>query len=379
MAFSGTFQILTAMNAKEGLEIIQDKHQEIGVLLTDQRMPGGSGVELLEKVRESYPSIIRILVTAYADIESAIEAVNNGAIYKYISKPWDVNELKMTLMRGLDFFEIQKERDHLLKEKMSVVQQIMSANQEKDLAIFAAGMKPLVNNSIQAIQQLKKMIPTELLTSNKFVRRDMATWAKIQSKNIFDIMSTCDKYFCIKNHDFEKPQTVEEIFKNLFSDFEKDNGVAIKLNIAQNISASKIRVNIKLVTILFNLLVNKMAKTSETTNEKKLTITIQEATESDAIEILIDDSQEKWTSLQRIDFFRGFGLHNEELKDNGCELIVCLFIVYHHFGKIELPGNEESKLTVRLPLEEALLRENKNPDNEALFGLFYSDKSWDHF
>src|SRR5512142_785065 len=86
--FEETFRVLTAANAQEGLKLLQQHKDEIGLLMTDQRMPGEKGVWLLERARQLQPRIIRILVTAYADMDAAIAAVNTGAIYRYVHKPW---------------------------------------------------------------------------------------------------------------------------------------------------------------------------------------------------------------------------------------------------------------------------------------------------
>src|SRR5262245_44759900 len=88
-AFNEQFRILTAPNAKEGRRVLEENKDEIGLLMTDQRMPGEKGVWLLEKARQMRPRIIRILATAYSDMDAAVAAVNTGAIYKYVTKPWD--------------------------------------------------------------------------------------------------------------------------------------------------------------------------------------------------------------------------------------------------------------------------------------------------
>src|SRR5512142_3224974 len=87
-AFEDQFRIFTAPNAQDGFRVLEEHKDEIGVLMTDQRMPGEKGVWLLEKGRQLRPRIIRILVTAYADMDAAIAAVNTGAIYRYVHKPW---------------------------------------------------------------------------------------------------------------------------------------------------------------------------------------------------------------------------------------------------------------------------------------------------
>ncbi len=86
-AFEEQFRILTAATAQDGLRLLEAHKDEIGLLMTDQRMPGEKGVWLLEKARQLRPRIIRILATAYSDMDAAIAAVNTGAIYKYVTKP----------------------------------------------------------------------------------------------------------------------------------------------------------------------------------------------------------------------------------------------------------------------------------------------------
>src|SRR5882672_4101424 len=80
-AFEEQFRILTAPTAVEGLKLLEQHADDIAILMTDQRMPGEKGVWLLERARQLRPRMIRILATAYADMEAAIAAVNTGAIY----------------------------------------------------------------------------------------------------------------------------------------------------------------------------------------------------------------------------------------------------------------------------------------------------------
>ena len=118
-AFEDQFRIFTAPTAQEGLKMLETHADEIGLLMTDQRMPGEKGVWLLERARQLRPRIIRVLATAFSDMDAAIAAVNTGAIYKYVHKPWDPPQLESTLKRGLEFFMVSRERDELLQERMS--------------------------------------------------------------------------------------------------------------------------------------------------------------------------------------------------------------------------------------------------------------------
>ena len=161
-AFSDQFKIYTAPNAEDGFKILQDHKDEIAVLITDQRMPGEKGVQLLERVRQIRPNIIRMLATAYSDLEAAIAAVNTGAIYKYIHKPWDVPQLEITLKRALEFFIVQSERDSLLREKLSVLQNMVITDRVIGLGILAAGLNHRLNNTLRAVSGFLDVAPVPL-------------------------------------------------------------------------------------------------------------------------------------------------------------------------------------------------------------------------
>src|SRR5213594_3621055 len=161
-AFEDQFRILTAPNAQDGLKLLEEHKDDIGLLMTDQRMPGEKGVWLLEKARQLKPRIIRILATAYSDMEAAIAAVNTGAIYKYVTKPWDPPQLENTLMRGLEFFMVQRERDQLLREKMSVLHNLMIADRLVSLGLLAAGLSHHIRNSLVAVKTFLDLAPAKL-------------------------------------------------------------------------------------------------------------------------------------------------------------------------------------------------------------------------
>ncbi|MDB4296270.1 response regulator [bacterium] len=77
-------------NGLEAMTIFREQHDDIGVIVTDQRMPNETGTEFLQKAALLKPSVIRILSTAYADVDAAVDSVNKGGVYRYITKPWEV-------------------------------------------------------------------------------------------------------------------------------------------------------------------------------------------------------------------------------------------------------------------------------------------------
>src|SRR5229473_3153176 len=161
-AFEDQFRILTAPNAAQGLKLLEEHKDDIGLLMTDQRMPGEKGVWLLERARQLRPRIIRILATAYSDMDAAIAAVNTGAIYKYVTKPWDPPHLENTLKRGLEFFLVQRERDQLLREKMSVLHNMMIADRIVSLGLLAAGLSHHIRNALVAVKTFLDLAPAKM-------------------------------------------------------------------------------------------------------------------------------------------------------------------------------------------------------------------------
>jgi len=110
-AFRRSFNIYTAQSAAEGCQILQA--YEIGVIITDQRMPVTTGIEFLESILPLYPDTIRILLTGFSDINAVIEAINRGQVYRYLVKPWQNDELKMYIQNAIEIYELRKENKEL--------------------------------------------------------------------------------------------------------------------------------------------------------------------------------------------------------------------------------------------------------------------------
>ncbi len=111
--FRRHYKIHTALSADEGIEIL--KEQDIHIIITDQRMPNTTGVEFLEKIMPAHPEPIRMILTGFSDVEAIIQAINKGQVYRYITKPWDKDELKITIDKALESFHLRRENQNLIK------------------------------------------------------------------------------------------------------------------------------------------------------------------------------------------------------------------------------------------------------------------------
>lgn len=115
------YRILTAENGADALALLEN--EKIDLVICDMRMPQMSGTELLEQIRTKWPDAIRILLTGYSDIKSTIAAINRGEIYRYLSKPWDDNDIVLLVRDAL-------EHKHLLAEKQRLEALAMRQNEE---------------------------------------------------------------------------------------------------------------------------------------------------------------------------------------------------------------------------------------------------------
>ncbi|HRJ71036.1 MAG TPA: response regulator [Terrimicrobiaceae bacterium] len=142
MAFAPKYPVFTAASGSEGVEILRREADKIGIVISDQRMPGMQGAEVLGIVREEFPQIVRILTTAYSDLDSAIQAVNQGHIYQYVVKPWEIPDLGMVLQRAANYFRVLSERNALMALKMTTLQRLVCTDRLKWLLLSGRTLDP---------------------------------------------------------------------------------------------------------------------------------------------------------------------------------------------------------------------------------------------
>ncbi len=110
ISFRATFRlkysVLTALSGEEAVKIMETK--PVDIIITDQRMPGMTGVEFLEKIIEKFPDPMRILLTGYADMGAVVDAVNKGKIFHYLAKPWNEEELDLAINRAYEVYNDRK-------------------------------------------------------------------------------------------------------------------------------------------------------------------------------------------------------------------------------------------------------------------------------
>lgn len=149
------YRILTAHSGVEGLEIIS--HEEVELVVSDQRMPVMTGAQFLHKVQEISPSTVRVILSGYAEANIMVEAINSGGVYRFISKPWDDEDLKQTLRQCLEHYRILKENRRLSE---------LSARQVIDLETLNLRLETEVaerTRSLACAQDVLECLPRAVL------------------------------------------------------------------------------------------------------------------------------------------------------------------------------------------------------------------------
>ncbi|HIK09923.1 MAG TPA: SpoIIE family protein phosphatase [Oscillatoriaceae cyanobacterium M33_DOE_052] len=130
--FRRDFQVYRADSGFSALDTL-DKNGEMAIIISDQRMPEMNGTEFLSKTVDTFPDTIRILLTGYTDVEDLVEAINSGQVFKYITKPWNPEELKAVVQQASDTYQILKKRTNELNRTLrreSLLNAVMTAIRE---------------------------------------------------------------------------------------------------------------------------------------------------------------------------------------------------------------------------------------------------------
>ena len=371
-AFSDQFRIYTAVSAAEGLKLLEEHRDDIGLLMTDQRMPGEKGVWLLERSRQLRPGIIRILATAYADMDAAIAAVNTGAVYKYVTKPWDPPQLEHTLKRGLEFFMVQSERDELLKQKMSVLHNMMVADRIVSLGLLAQGLSHHMRNSLQAVKtfldlapsklQEEKMNPDELRNPDFWREYYQNVQIQIEKINnmLKDLWSASEKSSVEFNDTVSLRAVVDQAAAKLAPELTAKN-ITVENNIPD--SLPQMLVDKPKFDRLFDLLLKDEAVSLPAGSR----VTFSATANLDRIELHVRDNGPGLPQEALRLVFDPFVLRTDAPMEYGINLMACYFIVHHHGGKIEAtsePG-QGAAFILRLPINSN--RPSANTNEKDLF------------
>ncbi len=200
--FRREFKVLRAESGAEALKVLAEEG-EVAVIISDQRMPEMKGTEFLSKTVPEFPDTVRIILTGFTDVEDLVDAINAGQVYRYITKPWDPDELKNVVERASETYDLIKQQNEALhlaekQSKLMVTVGQLAANQlETDalLVFLAEGFGQILkadacaltltgNGSVGCYGAIDGAINGAAVTENAMVQEAIASQMAVSAVNI---------------------------------------------------------------------------------------------------------------------------------------------------------------------------------------------------
>jgi len=343
-AFGSQFKVLTASNATDGLRALEKHLNEVAVLISDEQMPGQKGVWLLNQARQLKPSILRILATAYSNLESVIAAVNTGAIYHYVTKPWDPAELENTIRHAMQLFTVQRERDQLLREKMSVLHNMMVSDRVVSLGYMAAGMSHHIRNSLVPVKTFIDLVPQQLSEENvdpaqsknsefwtEYHRTAQLHLEKINNllKELWAVSETPALAFTDRVHlrDVITEATVRS------REALAAKSIAVEIDIPENLPL--LVVDQAKFARIFDLLLRDEIVSLPEGSSLMFSASVLDGTAGERIGVIVRNNGPGVSEETLRTIFDPFNARSDSPSEHGINLMAAYFIVHYHGGKIE--------------------------------------------
>jgi response regulator RpfG family c-di-GMP phosphodiesterase len=157
------YKILTAESGSEGLQKLEQSSESVSLIISDQRMPEMNGAQFLEKAKSLYPEAVRYLLTGYSDMEAVIHAVNKGEINRYLTKPWNDEDLLLQVRQSLEHFELSSENQRLTALTIKQNKELSELNKGLEKKVEERTKEVVKKNS--ALEKINRMLEQSFMDS----------------------------------------------------------------------------------------------------------------------------------------------------------------------------------------------------------------------
>jgi signal transduction histidine kinase len=357
-AFEDDFPIYTASNAADGYAILMEHGHRIGVLMSDQRMPGESGVELLEKARRLNPNLVRVLTTAYSDYDTAVNAVNEGRVFRYVHKPWDPEELSTILQEALDHHATLREREELLTEKAHSLRQMVMADKVAGLGIMAEGLNHHMRNALTVLRAFIDLAPMKLAEELGRIPSDMSFWGEMHrqaQEQIYRIQMLLGRLGeassvpeIPRNDSINITALLDEVTALYRSIFDRQG---ILLTHYVHPEVPQMKVNGSRLSQLWRLIFADQLSHLRTGDEVKIVVTpVTDSQGRVSVKFIISDTGH-WAQEDDVaNLFDPFFVRSHQPTEIGVNLTACYVIVHLHQGTIQAKLRQPKGLEIEIIL-----------------------------
>lgn len=357
-----SFGIFTTTNPQEALKVIGS--EKIKVVLSDHRMPEMKGTDFLKKVKEFYPHTVRILFTGYAEFSAAEDAINVGEVFRFLSKPWDTNELKMTVHQAIKQFDLIKQNKELFEATRVKNEELENLNRKlKNMyevqKEFTSTVSHELRTPLASIKTAIDLVVKKTVGEINSEQEDVLGRAK---KNVDRLKRLIDDILDLTKMESGKMQMnflmndmnklIQEVMETQ-KDVAKSRGLYLKIDLAPSIPKIPFDSD-RMVQVLNNLLGNAM----KFTKEGGITIKTQDKSLENHIVVSVIDTGKGISEKDILKLFQKFqqieSAEENEEGGTGLGLAICKEIVERHGGKIwvESLQGHGTTFSFLLPIQE---------------------------
>lgn len=377
-SYADEFRFYTANNATDGLKILENHGDEIAILISEQRMPGEKGVQFLERARIMRPRIVRILITAFADFSVTIDAINLGSVFRYLSKPIQVEDMRTTLHRAMEFFILQQERDHLLQEKLSTLQNLLIIDRIMSLAVVSAGISQSLNNALPALTSFLNLTPgrqeQQLLDltqlSNPSFWRDYHGQVVEQSRNIAQLIGSLN---LSQKHqeEFAAESALQNAIESNRSQFVEQN-VALRFAITGPLPCLHSSPEI------FNQMISLLLKAESALTPAGDSVTVIAKTRDEGLQLTLTSTGSDLTPELLGTIFDPFMMTTDVSDTRVLTLMGAFFLAYHLGGRITTQhGAGGQVIELHLPAQISSPTTGPESGRDFITHVLMNDTLWE--
>lgn len=356
ITFRRDYNILLAESGEEGLRILEQ--EDVDLILSDQRMPGMSGVEFLQRASEINPAPCRILVTAYSDLETIQNAVNRANIFKYVRKPWDIDKLTQTIEQALNVYGLRKLNAALndeLSQKNKALEQANHSLRESDqlkydfLKIISHEMRTPLNGLRGATELIKINTESEPTSKNK----DLIPILENSTERLEQFLLLAERITSLKAKQYsltvqntQIASLIEAAADQIASELQQ-NQQSIAYDLCPE---TEIQADSQLLSICIREVIHNAA----THSPQGTQITVKTTSDADSLNIEIADQGGGFSEVVLRNIFEIF-IREDIGQDHGLGLNLALtkLVMDLHGGTVEAYNNTQGGATVRLSLKHA--------------------------
>lgn len=370
------YEMEFAPDAETALKVVEDFHP--AVVVSDQRMPGMSGIDLLSRVKEFEPDTVRIVLTGYTDLRVAEDAINRGEVYRFITKPWNDDDLRSAVASGVERYQLKKENEDLLKQlkelNSSLEEKVAERTRELEqrqaelvqseklaaVGMLAGGVAHEINNPLGGILALTQILRREAEGGTQAASQP-AVWSDTAPEDLRQIEEAALRCKRIVSDllDFSRSSKaeerqevyVEDLFEKALSLAQlqdKRHHVTVERSFEDGVPGVRVNAN-RIQQVLLNLLSNAFYAAHEASGDDAA-VTLRTSAENGYVVASVEDNGPGVPDKYTARVFDPFFTTKTPGQGTGLGLSVSYGIVQEHGGRIEVENTSRgARFRVYLP------------------------------